>query len=124
MVGGFLSRSLVLENNMEGAFLNHQETITMKILCYRDPVCYSVWRIVRQVINHLSRQFPEIEFKIDMIRDSAQIAKYTHNLVLPSLVINEKLVCSGQIPSQKDVLTWLQVALAEKGYQPAGTREH
>ena len=54
-----------------------------------------------------------------MIRDSSQIAKYTHNLVLPSLVINEKLVCSGHIPGHEEVLASLQVALAEKGYQPA-----
>ena len=103
--------------------MNSQEPINIKILCYRDPVCYSVWRIVRGVINQLSRQFPEVDFKIDMIKDSARIAKYTHNLVLPSLVINEKLVCSGHIPSQQDVLSWLQVELAERGYSPAGTRE-
>jgi hypothetical protein len=58
-----------------------------------------------------------------MIRDSSEIAKYTHNLVLPSLVINGKLICSGHIPSREEVLAWLQVALAEMGLQPSAMRE-
>ncbi len=99
--------------------MNNIDSMEIKILCYRNPVCYSVWRIVQHVINRLSPQFPEVDFKISMIKDSSQIAKYTHNLVLPSVVINEKLVSSGHIPNLEEVLACLQVALAEKGYQPA-----
>lgn len=102
--------------------MNNTGGMEIKILCYRNPVCYSVWRIVQQVINRLSPYFPEVDFKISMTRDSSQIAKYTHNLVLPSLVINEKLVCSGHLPDQEEVLAWLQVALAEKVCQPAVMR--
>lgn len=91
----------------------------IKILCYRTPVCYSVWRVVQQAINQLSPQFPEVVIKVTMIKDSTEIVKYTHNLVLPSLVINEKLVCAGYIPSKQEVVAWLQVALATSGYQPA-----
>jgi len=103
--------------------MNNNDTIDIKILCYRNPVCYSVWRIVQHVIIHLSRQFPDADFRISMIKDSSEIAKHTHNLFLPSLVINEKLVCSGHIPSQQEVLAWFQVALAEKGFQPSAMRE-
>ena len=99
--------------------MNNNDTIDIKILCYRTPVCYSVWRIVQHVINQLSLRFPDADFKISMIKDSTQIAKYTHNLVLPSVVINEELVSSGHVPSQQEVLAWLQVALAEKGYLPS-----
>jgi hypothetical protein len=99
--------------------MNINDTMDIKILCYRNPVCYSVWREVQHVINHLSLQFPEIDFKISMIKNSSEIAKYTHNLVLPSIVINEKLVCSGHIPNQDEVLAWLQVALAERDHQPS-----
>ncbi|OGN72172.1 MAG: hypothetical protein A2X25_00465 [Chloroflexi bacterium GWB2_49_20] len=90
----------------------------IKILCYRTPVCYSVWRVVQQAINQLSPQFPDADITINMIKDSTEIAKYTHNLLLPSLVINEKLICSGHIPSNEEVVAWLQVALATSGYQP------
>lgn len=54
-----------------------------------------------------------------MIKDSTEIAKYTHNLLLPSLVINEKLVCAGHLPGKEEVVAWLQVALVTSGYQPA-----
>jgi len=103
--------------------MNNKDTIDIKILCYRTPVCYSVWRIVQHVIGHLSLRFPDAGFKISMIKDSAQITKYTHNLVLPSVVIDEKLVCSGHFPGQQDVLAWLQVALAEKGFQSSAIRD-
>jgi hypothetical protein len=91
----------------------------IKILCYRTPVCYSVWRVVQQAINELSPQFPQAEFNVTMIKDTTEIAKYTHNLLLPSLVIDEKLVSAGRIPCKGDVIAWLQIALATGGYQTA-----
>lgn len=91
----------------------------IKILCYRTPVCYAVWRVVQQAITQLAPQFPEVEIKISMIKDTTEIARYTHNLLLPSLVINEKLVSAGHIPCKDEVITYLQVALATSGYQPA-----
>ena len=102
---------------------NNENIMDIKILCYRTPVCYSVWRVVQHGIDRLSPQFPDAEFKIRMIKDSAQIAKYTHNLVLPSVVINGKLVSEGHVPSHQEVFEWLQVALAEMGYQPSAMRE-
>ena len=90
----------------------------IKILCYRTPVCYAVWRVVQQAINQLSPQFPEAEIRIIMVKDTTEIAKYTHNLLLPSLVIDEKLVSAGHIPCKDEVISFLQVALATSGYQP------
>jgi len=53
-----------------------------------------------------------------MVKDTTEIAKYTHNLLLPSLVIDEKLVSAGHIPCKDEVISFLQVALATRGYQP------
>jgi len=53
-----------------------------------------------------------------MVKDTTEIAKYTHNLLLPSLVIDEKLVSAGHIPCKDEVISFLQVALATSGYQP------
>jgi hypothetical protein len=95
----------------------------IKILCYRTPVCYATWRVVQQAICQLSPQFPDADMRITMIKDTTEIAKYTHNLVLPSLVINEKLVSAGHIPYKEEVIEYLQVALACAGYQPAHMNE-
>lgn len=103
--------------------MNNNDIINIKILCYRNPVCYSVWRVVQHVVDCLSPRFPEAIFQISMIKDSSQIAKYTHNLVLPSIVIDEKLICSGYIPNQQEVLSWLQLALVQKGFQPSAIRD-
>jgi len=92
--------------------------VKIKILCYRAPVCYAVWRVVQQAVGLLSIHFPEVKFEIEMIKDSQEIGRYTQNLLLPSLVIDEKLVCAGHIPSQEEVTSWLQMALANRGYMP------
>lgn len=92
----------------------------IKILCYRTPVCYAVWRVVQHAIAQLAPQFPDVTIKITMIKDTMEISKYTHNLLLPSLVINEKLVSAGHIPCKDEVVSYLQVALATSGYQPVG----
>lgn len=94
----------------------------IKILCYRAPVCYAVWRVVQHAIAQLTPQFPDVTIKITMVKDTSEIAKYTHNLLLPSLVINEKLVSAGHIPCKNEVISYLQVALATSGYQPASLR--
>jgi hypothetical protein len=101
----------------------NEDMMDIKILCYRNPVCYSVWRVVQAVVIELTPQFPQVDFELNMIRDSTEIARYTQHLVLPSLVINGKLVCSGYIPARKEVLAWLQTALAANDHAPVAMRE-
>ena len=45
------------------------------------------------------------------VTDCAQYPKYGL-LYTPGLVIDEKLVCGGRIPSQAEVVTWIINALA------------
>jgi small redox-active disulfide protein 2 len=51
-----------------------------------------------------------LDARVEKITDHADIKKYPI-LSTPGLVINEKLVCAGRIPSEAEVTTWLTTAL-------------
>ena len=51
-----------------------------------------------------------IEAKIVKVTDRAEFQNY-HLLATPGLVINEKLVSAGRIPSEAEVTTWIADAM-------------
>jgi small redox-active disulfide protein 2 len=53
-----------------------------------------------------------IEAKIEKVTDYAEIMKYPI-LSTPGLVINEKLMVSGRIPSEAEITTFITTALME-----------
>ena len=55
-------------------------------------------------INH------ELEFQVEKINDTAQYLNYGL-LATPGLVINEKLVSAGRIPTPDEIVDWLKLAL-------------
>lgn len=85
--------------------------ITVKILGLRQPERYAVRRMVLSAQSELQAQYPDLAVEITEINDPNEIGKYAFVLVLPSLVINEKLVCSGRFPSKDEVVAWLREAL-------------
>ena len=48
------------------------------------------------------------------VTDPGEIGKYAFVLVLPTLVINEKVVCSGRFPSKEEVAGWLLEVAEDK----------
>ncbi|MBX3059185.1 MAG: thioredoxin family protein, partial [Anaerolineae bacterium] len=48
--------------------------------------------------------------RIEKVTDRSQIMAY-HLLATPGLVINEKVVSAGRIPTEAEVTTWLADAL-------------
>jgi small redox-active disulfide protein 2 len=81
--------------------------LTIKILGPGCANCKKVEEIARRVVGMLS-----VEAEIVKVTDYGQITKFPI-LATPGLVINEKVVCSGRIPSEAEVTSWLTTALDE-----------
>ena len=81
--------------------------LTIKILGTGCPNCKKVEQIARQATNQMA-----MEAEFVKVTDYSQIMEYPI-LSTPGLVINEKVVCSGRIPSAAEVTSWLADAALE-----------
>ncbi len=79
--------------------------LTIKVLGPGCANCQKLAYLTERAVNALS-----IEAKIEKVTDYAEIMKYPV-LSTPGLVINEKLVASGRIPSEAEITTFLTTAL-------------
>lgn len=79
--------------------------LTIKILGAGCANCKRVEQIARKAVDDISLAAEFIK-----VTDYNDIAEYLI-LSTPGLVINEQVVCSGRIPSQAEVTTWLTNAL-------------
>lgn len=79
--------------------------LEVKVLGPGCANCKRVEQIARQAISDLS-----LPAEITKVTDFAEITSYPI-LATPGLVINEQVVCSGRIPTQAEVTTWLVNAL-------------
>jgi hypothetical protein len=84
--------------------------INVKVLGLGDPERYAVRRLVVAAQQELLAHTPNLELKITEVNEASEIGKYAHVLVLPTLVINEKVVCSGRFPDREEVIHWLNEA--------------
>jgi len=82
--------------------------LTVKVLGSGCENCKKVESIARKVV--LTMGLPAEVIKVT---DWAEIKKYPI-LGTPGLVINEKVVCAGRIPSEGEVTTWLVNAEMEQ----------
>lgn len=85
--------------------------IEVKILGYHPAQRYAVRQTIVSAQRILYAECPELKISITELKGWAQIEQYTPVLSAPSLVVNEKLVCVGRIPSKQEVLSWLSCAL-------------
>jgi small redox-active disulfide protein 2 len=82
--------------------------LTVKVLGSGCQNCKNLASNAQQAINSLS-----IEAKVEKVTDLAEIMKYKI-LATPGLVINEKVVSAGRIPSEAEITTFLTTALMEE----------
>ena len=86
--------------------------INVKILSLGGPERYAVRRLVAAAQQELLPQVANLELTISEVSNAGEIGKYAFVLVLPTLVINEKVVCSGRFPTKEEVFHWLREATA------------
>lgn len=79
--------------------------LNIKVLGPGCENCKKVESVARKAVATLS-----LEAEITKVTDWADIKKYPI-LSTPGLVINEKLVCAGRIPSEAEITIWLANAL-------------
>jgi small redox-active disulfide protein 2 len=79
--------------------------LTIKVLGPGCPNCQKVADNARQAVAMLGA-----EAEIEKVTDRNEFQKY-NLLATPGLVINEKLVSAGRIPSDTEVMTWVADAL-------------
>ena len=79
--------------------------LTIKILGSGCENCKRLAWLAERAVNHLA-----IEAQIVKVTDYSEIMKY-NVMSTPGLVINEKLVASGRIPSEAEITTFITSAL-------------
>ncbi len=84
--------------------------IDVKILSYKSPQRYAVKRTLVAAQSELQRTLPDLEIALTEVKDLSEMEKYTAVVILPSLVVNDKLVCVGRFPKKDEVTGWLQEA--------------
>jgi small redox-active disulfide protein 2 len=81
--------------------------LSIKVLGPGCENCKKLAFLADRAVTHLA-----IEAKIEKVTDYAEIMKYLI-LSTPGLVIDEKLVVSGRVPSEAEITTFLTTALMD-----------
>jgi hypothetical protein len=86
--------------------------INVKILSIQYPERYVVRRLVTLAHDELLAKRSDVKVEISEISDASTICQYAQCIFQPTLVINEKVVCSGRFPTKEEISTWMQEAIA------------
>ncbi len=81
----------------------------VKVLGPGCPNCEKVAEVVRQAVTQMGMT----DATIVKVKEREEFQRYGL-LYTPGLVVNEKLVCGGRIPSLSEVSTWLANAAMEE----------
>jgi small redox-active disulfide protein 2 len=79
--------------------------LTIKVLGSGCANCKKVEAITRQAVSNMG-----VEAEVIKVTEYADMMEY-NIMSTPGLVINEKLVSAGKIPSEAQVVSWLAEAL-------------
>ena len=79
--------------------------LTIKVLGSGCANCKRVEQIVHKVVQEMT-----LEVEVIKVTEYPEIMKY-NIMSTPGLVINEKIVSTGRIPTPAEVTTWLADAM-------------
>lgn len=85
--------------------------VNVKILSYKSPQRYAVKRTLIAAQSELQKTYPGFDIAVEEIKELSEMEKYTPVVILPGLVVNERLVCVGRFPKKDEVIGWLQDAI-------------
>ena len=81
--------------------------MNIKVLGPGCSKCHTLDKLVRETVNEM-----KIDANVEYIQDMVKILDY--NIIsTPSLVIDEKLVCSGRVPSKAEIINYVASAKNE-----------
>ncbi|MBC8477672.1 MAG: TM0996/MTH895 family glutaredoxin-like protein [Dehalococcoidia bacterium] len=80
----------------------------IKVLGPGCAKCHQLEKTVKDAVSELG-----INAEIEDVKDIKKIMEYPI-LTTPGLVINEKLVVSGRVPSKAEVTTFITTAMAKE----------
>ncbi len=96
----------IILTSVENPTMNPEaHMLTIKILGSGCPNCQQLEALTRQAVAGMG-----IEAEVIKVKDQAAIQAY-HLLATPGLVINEKVVSAGRVPSEAEITTFLVNAL-------------
>ena len=81
--------------------------LTIKVLGPGCDNCRKLAAISHQAVSQL-----QVDAEVITVTEHTEIMKY-HLLATPGLVVNEKVVSAGRVPSLAEVTTFITTALTE-----------
>lgn len=82
--------------------------MNIKILGTGCAKCHSLEKTVKEVVNEL-----QLDAEVEEVKDMKKILGYSI-LMTPGLVIDEKVVSSGKVPTKAEVTQLINNALAQE----------
>lgn len=86
--------------------------LNIKILgpgCYR---CRALEQVAALALEEFTQEFPDLEATLVHVTEVSEFERY-HVFFSPVLVVNEKVLCSGQIPRKDKIIAWYREALSQ-----------